>query len=58
MEATPITSDLNNRRVRLEPEDDAALVKLAKDNDRSVAAELRRAVRFYLRANGGDGKRK
>jgi len=43
-----ITSDLQNVRVRLEPETVTVLQKRAKENERSLAAEVRFIVKDYL----------
>ncbi|MEX1142327.1 MAG: hypothetical protein WEB79_08490 [Thermoleophilaceae bacterium] len=37
----------------LRPDEAAALRKLAADSDRTIAAEIRRAVRAHLEANRG-----
>jgi hypothetical protein len=37
---------------RLEPESHAELARRAAEADRTIAAELRRAVRFYLTGTG------
>jgi len=44
----PITSDLQNVRVRLEPGTLALLQERAKANERSLAAEVRYIVKCYL----------
>lgn len=38
------------KTLRLDLADTARLAELARSNDRSVSAEVRRAIRFYLRA--------
>lgn len=43
-----LNSDLPNIRVRLEPDEYETLVALARLNDRSIAAEVRVAVRKHL----------
>lgn len=45
-----ITSDLPNERVRLDSASRDAMLELAEKNDRSLPAEIRRAVRFYVAA--------
>ena len=46
-----ITTTLPNDGVRLEPDDRLRMIELAKANERSLAAEIRVAVKFYLRAS-------
>lgn len=36
--------------MRLEEDQRDALVRLARENDRTIAAEIRRAIRFYIEA--------
>lgn len=38
-----------NLKVRVDAEDHAALKKLARENERSVGAEVRLAIRHYLK---------
>ena len=50
-EREPIRSDTKTLQTRLPQDDNRDLERVALFNDRSVAAELRRAVRHYLRTH-------
>ena len=43
-----ITSQSRTLHAKVEDEEADRLERLARENDRSVAAEVRRAIRFYL----------
>jgi predicted DNA-binding protein len=47
-ERAPITSDLQNTRVRLEPDLYERLRKIAEANERHVTQEIRLAVRKHV----------